>query len=101
MCTIRFLAKAETNKFSSGRVCGYFLCHYKDLPEKINKNQCVLWTPDTDKYHLQCISKDPSTSSLYGVTGRFALRDIPNFSVTQIFPPDVMHFVMRELFLMS
>lgn len=77
--------------FSSGRVCRYCLCHYKDLSEKTNEDECVLRTPDIHSYHLQCVAEDPSTSSLYGVTGPCAFSEIPSFSVTKAFPPDVMH----------
>ena len=77
--------------FSSGRVCRYCLCHYKDLSEKTNEDECVVRTPDIHSYHLQCVAEDPNTSSLYGVTGPCAFSEIPNFSVTNAFPPDVMH----------
>lgn len=77
--------------FSSGRICRYCLCHYKDLSEKTNEDDCVVRTPDIHSYHLQCVAEDPNTSSLYGVTGPCAFSEIPSVSVTNTFPPDVMH----------
>lgn len=67
------------------------VCHYKDLSQKTNEDECVLRTPDVHSYHLQCVAEDPNTSSLYGVTGPCAFSEIPSFSVTNAFPPDVMH----------
>lgn len=77
--------------FSSGRVCRYCLCHYKDLSLRTQEDDCVLRTPETHNYHLQCVAEDPTTKSLYGVTGPCAFSELPNFSVTNAFPPDVMH----------
>lgn len=77
--------------FSSGRVCRYCLCHYKDLSLRTQEDECVLRTPETHNYHLQCVAEDPTTKSLYGVTGPCAFSELPNFSVTNAFPPDVMH----------
>lgn len=37
------------------------------------------------------MAEDPSTSSVYGVTGPCAFSELPNFRVTDAFPPDVMH----------
>ena len=80
-----------SGSFSNGRICRYCMCHYDDISEKLTEDKFILRTPTNHQHHLECIMQDATSSSLYGVTGTCPFSILPNFEVTNSFPPDVMH----------
>ena len=81
--------------FSNGRICRYCMCHYGDMPEKIEEESCVLRNTTSHRHQLRCVQENPADKSLYGVNGPCPFDLLPHFDVTKAFPPDVMHDLLE------
>ena len=81
--------------FNSGRMCRFCMAHY-DEREEFQSNSQIRWrTEQMHIDHVQAVLHHDIDPSVYGVEHRCALADLPYFSVTSSFPPDIMHDILE------
>ena len=73
------------------------MAHY-DEREEFQSNSQIRWR--TEQMHIdyiQAVLHHDIDPTVYGVEHRHALVDLPNFSVTSSFPPDIMHDILESV----
>jgi len=82
--------------FSSGRICRFCLILHDDMSLRHHENECQLRTGPVHQYHIQALDRNASISlATYGVAKHCPFEALEYFSVTEAFPPDIMHDVLE------
>ena len=84
-----------TTNFTHGRICRFCGTTRSNVNSVHSEANCRLRTDEAHNYHVQSVSQDPRLQSAYGVTGECPFVNLPAFSVTNCFVPDLMHDILE------
>jgi len=84
---------------NANRRCRHCTARFEDIQTKHDEDEFVLHNLSLHDKRLQQLDENPELyshySKKYGVTRKTVLLDAPYFDVTQQFPEDIMHVILK------